>query len=87
MSGGGGETSASSEITWDNVRAPPALLLGVTRVVGKERCTSELWAGCRRKMGNSTFLVGIEGIWWDGSTACSDHRVTDGGILLTGSSS
>lgn len=33
-------------------------------------------------MGNPTLLVGIEGIWWDGSTDCSDHRVTDGGNLL-----
>lgn len=33
-------------------------------------------------MGNPTLLVGTEGIWWDGSTACSDHRVTGGGNLL-----
>lgn len=43
---------------------------------------SELWAACGREMGNPTLLEGIEGIWCNDSTACSEPRVTDGGNLL-----
>ena len=40
------------------------------------------WATCRRKTGNHTVMVGIEGIWWNYNPACSNHGVTGCGNLL-----
>ena len=41
------------------------------------------WATCRRKTGNHTVMVGIEGIWWNYNPVCSNHRVTGCGNFVT----